>query len=235
MTMTNNYTIFKLSKSQQWLFGLAITVGFFAANFSDGILLYFRPIEGFTKSLLIRTGSSRIFGTILLAAIYGTIAYLGIIDFRKNGMNRKNTITIAIGIISCIAMLVLQTYSFKITHDMNNYIINSQTELINGIKNKLQTDLPSDRLSKLDLLYAKIRYEVYGSINEYKLPDGSLAKYEPDEESKKTRHLLMMLTYIQKRESSMKATVIILWLLTPIVALLFGLYYPTNRSTRQAG
>jgi hypothetical protein len=227
----NKYIILNLSKPQQWLFGLAMTIGFMAANFSDGILLYFRPFENLTTNLLFITGASRILGTGLLASIYGVITYLGIMDIRKNGVNRKNTITTAIGILSCIGMMLLQIYSFSVTHDFNNYTVTSQDELINGMKDKLQTNLTPDRLSKLSLVYAQTMYEVDGSLNEYRTSDGKLNKYEPNDEARKNRHLFMMLTYIRERESSMKTTVIILWLLAAIAAISVGSYYPTNRST----
>lgn len=228
--MANKYTLFNLSKPQQWLFGLAITIGFMTANFSDGILFYFRPFERFTEGLLFITGASRIFGTCLLAAIYGVITCLGIRDIRKNGINKKNATTTAIGILSCAGMLLLQIYSFSVTHDFNDYIVKSQDEIVTGIKNKLQTDLTPDRMSKVSLAYAQTMYEFNGSLAEYRTPEGNWIKYEPNAEALKNRHFLMMFTYIRERESSMKTAVIILWLFATIASIAVGLFSPIDRS-----
>jgi ABC-type multidrug transport system fused ATPase/permease subunit len=221
----------KPSKRQAVKTMLLALVGFIAANFTDRFLLLFVSFYEYHPNVLIFSGALQIIGNILLAALISQYLYKSSVVLRTQGPNKKNIASISLGVLLFIVMFGGQLMAAVAFKNANNYFVTSEAESAERFQIILNSKLAPSKLSKLSFLYAQHEYEYNGELIEYKTEDGRSLKYEPTDESRKSRSFIMMSGLYYRLEPKIRAISTAIWGLMALGTLLYILYKPDKGNT----
>ncbi len=222
-----------ISRRQRILAAVTATVGAVLANFTGPMLLKFAPLN---SSVAVTQGVLKVAGNLLLASTIAFFLTLAIRIARVRGFSTKRIATIALFLIFSVA---LATMTYKVNaafNDFVEYVTKKSAKNHKDLKGIMATATSLEKRSKISFIVAQEAYEDEGRIINYMDIDGTERRYRPDKEAMENRGLLLLFQSITKAQNQTSFATIIIWILSTVVAVIFGFKskaeIETTRNTR---